>query len=528
MIQDREIIKAVSKIRQRAERQSDIQKLVESYVDTGIVPQLLNNNHQILYGRRGTGKTHVFQVVRDAFEKEGCTVTYVDCRTLGSSAQFSDKDLPIKRRCLSLFRDILSPIYNCLLESIIEKNPKEGIKALEAADQLLSVITEPFVMYKTEELELARSKETGNKIGLGVIANPQQIPGIGGQADFSSSSSEQQSERISVTTEDKVSFPAIHHFLTECLELSSIDIVILLDEWSSIPRDIQPYLAEFLKRSVLPVSNATLKIAALEQRSNFSMLYDSEMIGFELGADISITQDLDDIYVYDRNPDVISNLYGDIILRHLNIELPENYLEDHYKIYKGSNLMSKMFTESKTFYEMSRASEGVIRDLINIFNISFFYAQKQFRKTIDKRSIIESSRQWFEQDKTQHLDESMQNSLKRIIDEVIGKKNSRSFLLPRDLERHPMILKLFDARVIHHMQRGYADKDNPGVRYNIYNLDYGTYVDLMGTSKEPEIELLDSEHESEDKTTQVAVVVPFDDKRSIRRIILTREVLETN
>ena len=41
------------------------------------------------------------------------------------------------------------------------------------------------------------------------------------------------------------------------------------------------------------------------------------------------------------------------------------------------------------------------------------------------------------------------------------------------------------------MQPGHADKDNPGIRYNIYTLDYGTYVDLIGTSKEPQLTLFD-------------------------------------
>ncbi len=86
-----------------------------------------------------------------------------------------------------------------------------------------------------------------------------------------------------------------------------------------------------------------------------------------------------------------------------------------------------------------------------------------------------------------------------------------------------MVIKLFDARVIHQMQKGYADKDNPGVRYNIYSLDYGTYVDLLGTSKEPEIEL----KSIDDRKSPGKIVVPFDDKRSIRRIILTEAVLET-
>ncbi|MBK6536889.1 MAG: hypothetical protein IPG09_03630 [Ignavibacteria bacterium] len=79
----------------------------------------------------------------------------------------------------------------------------------------------------------------------------------------------------------------------------------------------------------------------------------------------------------------------------------------------------------------------------------------------------------------------------------------------------------FDARVIHFIKRGYADKDNPGVRYNVYSLDYGTYVDLINTTKKPELEFVDfDKREKEDE-----FIVPFDDKRSIRRIILTPDIL---
>jgi hypothetical protein len=70
------------------------------------------------------------------------------------------------------------------------------------------------------------------------------------------------------------------------------------------------------------------------------------------------------------------------------------------------------------------------------------------------------------------------------------------------------------------MQRGYADKDNPGVRYNIYTLDYGTYVGLLGTTKQPDLGLkVASDAPSSD------FVVPFDDKRRIRRIILSENIL---
>src|SRR5690606_13727952 len=123
-------------------------------------------------------------------------------------------------------------------------------------------------------------------------------------------------------------------------------------------------------------------------------------------------------------------------------------------------------------------------------------------------SVLEAAQQWFEQDKSQQLDEHFQGVLERIVHEFIGARKSRAFMLPRELERHPTVQKLFDARVIHHMQRGYADKDNPGVRYNIYTVDYGTYVDLIGTARQPEIELVQTDRRD------VHIVVPFDDKRS--------------
>jgi hypothetical protein len=36
--------------------------------------------------------------------------------------------------------------------------------------------------------------------------------------------------------------------------------------------DVQPYLAEFLRRSPLPLSNVAIKIASLEYRSRFTLL----------------------------------------------------------------------------------------------------------------------------------------------------------------------------------------------------------------------------------------------------------------
>ena len=83
-----------------------------------------------------------------------------------------------------------------------------------------------------------------------------------------------------------------------------------------------------------------------------------------------------------------------------------------------------------------------------------------------------------------------------------------------------MIQSLFDLRLVHLIRRGYSDKERPGVRYDIYSLDYGTYVDLKRTHAQPELEF--PELPDGDDAERV---VPFDDNRSIRRIVLSPEIL---
>jgi len=98
MIQDQLLMKAVSGIRQHSEKQQDIQKLLESFVDIGILTQIANVNNQIIYGRRGTGKTHILKVLATRLkeEKENAVI-YIDARTLGSTSQFSDSAISLKQ-----------------------------------------------------------------------------------------------------------------------------------------------------------------------------------------------------------------------------------------------------------------------------------------------------------------------------------------------------------------------------------------------------------------------------------------------
>ncbi len=519
MLADPHLMPAVARIHQRSERQEDLSKLIGTYVDVGLLPQLNNRNHQIFFGRRGTGKTHVIKVLEASLlEQPKVCVCYIDCRTLGSTSQFSDPALPMQQRCLSLFRDILLALQDALLQHIAENPTKSSDSALDALGDFGSSVVDGSRQVLSSVVVTENSASSDGSLKAQVSAGSTGVS-VGAAADASGSVSGKTTVTEHVATRDKIIFPDLNRFLQQVLKAADCQLYILVDEWSSLPLDIQPYLAEFVKRGLLPIKDVTVKISALEHRSRF-VDEEGAGIGFELGADIATAPDLDDYYVYDRNPERLVSVYADILFRHLKAELPENYFEDVLKVTNGDSLASRLFTERAIFAELARASEGVMRDLINIFTLAYFNAHRRGRDSIDKRAVLESARQWFEQDKAQQLDSTLQAVLSRIVKEVIGARRARSFMLPRELERHPVVQRLFDARVLHHMQRGYADKDNPGQRYNIYAIDYGAYVDLLGTAKQPELELIADREVSEE------FVVPYDDKRSIRRIILDRAVLE--
>jgi hypothetical protein len=296
--------------------------------------------------------------------------------------------------------------YHALLEHIVEEPSERADEAQREVDNLASLITEPLKILKAEKLtseqQSASSAETNYSIGGGLSKS-----GLTGKLNATdkqgASQSEKQETQYAIETEDKVIFPELLRALRSVLALADTRLFVLVDEWSSLPLDIQPYLAEFLKRGLLPLSTATLKVSALEYRCRFSERRNGFLCGFELGADISTAPDLDDYFVLDRNPDKITDIYADVLLRHLSSELPDSYLRDNYSVASAQQFSSRLFTERNTCAELARASEGVIRDLINIFTLSFFHAQRRDRDSIDRRAILESARQWFEQDKAQYL-----------------------------------------------------------------------------------------------------------------------------
>lgn len=130
-----------------------------------------------------------------------------------------------------------------------------------------------------------------------------------------------------------------------------------------------------------------------------------------------------------------------------------------------------------------------------------------------------AARAWFQNDKEAALrsrDEALR-LLNWVIDKVIREKRARGFLVNQKSASAPLLLALFDARVLHVVRRGYSAQDEPGERYDVYVIDYGAYVDLIHTKNEP---LGTLPLDGLDGGDGGYVDVPTQDLRAIRRAVL--------
>jgi hypothetical protein len=515
--------KALLKLWKRAES-TDRAKLVDTFVDVGPLFTLLSNHdHQILFGRRGTGKTHALLYLAETVRSDGDLPIYLDMRITGSTGGiYSDTSVPLKERATRLLTDTLSAIHDSIYEYAIDHDDDVDLSNIgPALDELARAITEVEVVgsFERETVEDASAQQSsGGSTSLSVGTSGVDVSVD--QQD-SSESSISRRERVAESGQRRlrVHFGRVGNSLRTLLdELPHSRIWLILDEWSVVPIDLQPLLADLLRRSVFPIKGYTVKIGAVEQRTNvYEPGSQGDYVGIEPGADASADLNLDDFMVFDNDAARATEFFRELLFRHFR-SVDDIDLDDAPT--NSRQLVQLAFTQVNTFEEFVRASEGVPRDAINILAIA---AQRDLNSNISMDRIRAAASTWYQRQKEDAVSSNPEalRLLHWISDEVIGERRARAFLL-RSNKRHRLIDALFDARVIHLLKKNISAHDQPGVRYDVYKLDYGCYVNLMATQKAPEGLLPFDDGES--KPTYVEV--PPDDYRAIRRAILDLEGFE--
>ncbi|MDT0353118.1 hypothetical protein RM445_26755 [Pseudonocardia sp. DSM 45834] len=429
---------------------------------------LHSTDHQILYGRRGTGKTHALQHLSDLVERTGDVSIYVDLRTIGSTGgTYAIGDMSASIRGTQLLVDVLETIHDELFAFALE----QADDLLQSLDALAEAATTVEVVGEVER-ETTVGDTRQSKFGLELSGGPSAKLT---SEDNTSTSAQSRLRRTGIEQLHIVFGPLNRALRAISRALGTRRLWLLLDEWSSIPLDLQPLLADLLRRSVLPVSKITVKIAAIERRCRFSIpTAPGDYVGIELGADAATAVSLDDAMVFSDEGKGAQDFFAQLFYNHSHAMLRR--LVD--PPCDAAQFISEAF-RGDAFLELVRAAEGVPRDAINIAALA---AQLAHEDPVEPLHIRRAARDWYLRDKQAAIDsdEEARIILSKLVNEVVGKRRSRTFLLEHTTSAaHQVIDTLYDARLLHVLRRGIVDREQPGTLYDGFAIDYGCYVALM-------------------------------------------------
>ncbi|MFN4152723.1 MAG: hypothetical protein ACK4IX_17405, partial [Candidatus Sericytochromatia bacterium] len=315
----------------RTER-SSVQNLFNTYADKSIINRLDNNNNQIIYGRRGTGKTHLLFAYQNLIfdknspDKAKRFSVYVDLR----------KYLPLFTSSNSINVESAILIFQALINDLIEDVTNNLKYIFDISEYATFSLFEEKRLEKLKtilaELNIEFNGREFKRLGS-VEFNKEEIKNISGslklneKPEVNIAAKKEQKNAFAETNVQYLSFNKISKLLEELsYQLNETKIVFLLDEWSEIPIDLQPYLAELIKR-VFISSNYTFKIAAIPYRSRFRETIHNEIkIGLEEGGDI-FPISIDNRYIYEVDKIGTKTFYNELLINHLKEINPDIFAD---------------------------------------------------------------------------------------------------------------------------------------------------------------------------------------------------------
>jgi hypothetical protein len=405
----------------------------------------------------------------------GDVVVYVDLRMIGSAGGlYADSTLPADVRGTNLLVDTLETVHDELLAAALARDIADQNGLLQGLDALAEAATVVKVVGEVQrETTFGGTAESTNSVEVSAATLPA-VRASGGHKR--SASAQSRLLRTGVERHQVLFGPLTRALRDITRSLGAARLWVLLDEWNSVPRDLQPLLADLLRRGVLPVGGITVKIAAIERRSRFAALDAmGDYVGIEVGSDAASAVNLDEYLLFDQGQSRARDFFAQLFHNHTLTWLRSTVREPPAN---AASLIEETFRRN-AFSELVRAAEGVPRDAINIAALA---AQHAHDDPIGIGDIRRAARDWYLRDKQTAVNTNppARAALRALIDEVVGHRRARTFVVDQlAAERNGIIEDLHDARLLHLLRRGVADPHHPGMLYDGFAIDYGCYVSLL-------------------------------------------------
>lgn len=502
----REVVERAIRGHHKLPLRSEAQRHYEDlFVDANQLESLDTPDWQVVFGRRGTGKTFLLKLLQEhcmeTVERDRTVAIYVSTQDAkvsphGKNASDRVRAIGFFQTFLELLTDRLTGYVETLLgkPGFLEALSGSKKRAVERADDLLLELLDlaqvgapvrafdDLTVTETASSSESHHSELGVKGGL--AASPAGVSGSLGATGGVGHQRESSTGRIVESTGTTVPrYSLVRDRLLKLMDLLKIErIIVLLDEWSvldpSATTAIQPEFAELLKRAFSGTPKISIKVATNRYQTRFSNRgAGTTYRGLEMAADLFEAINLDRALLGQQE---LAAFYEQLLFKRLA------YLEEDMRKFDPSGtgkpveqFILSIFRSRDTFLELVKGAEGVPRDFLVAFNglaqqnkhsVATTWRTTQVRRVLADKGV-EGQREIEYQSEASQL-------LSPCIKDVVVATRTRLFLAQRDdaMEVSSAIDELLEKRLIHE----YPSREFPvDLRddYRAYLLDYGLWLD---------------------------------------------------
>jgi hypothetical protein len=507
-------------------RAEDLANYDVFFVDPIDIAPLETNANQLIYGRRGSGKTLLLGTlntrIRFRFPQRRVMSFMYDATTFRMSPD-ARPDASVKEQTHAFFGTFITKLCTDLLDLADQVLTKPGwltalglsgtakatrrdaleTAVLELQEAASFGISVPSLGDRedTYETKSSRMRRRRRSLDLGVTALPPYISGPTAAAKWGSGTETDATTLAASVIRPRRQFSPgrIKQLIVEVVELLDLEyLVIFIDEWMSLG-ECQVGFAERLKLCLFNEERIAVKIAADQYQGQLNNSGSGHNFrGLDVGGDIFVELDLDRPF-RDRSRHQV--LYAEALYRRLHYFEPT--LASHFGPPPLSNperFIDSLFATQQAYTELCLGAQGLCRD--------FHRLVQKCAKHIDQ-SAVEGKLDF----------ELVRSALVEMAEELVGRivhsadahrvfmtaitplvvsNRSRYFLVEgRRGTTIPILNDLLSKRAVHSVP---SSDLHPSIRgeFDAYELAHGTFIDLMRAAEFATGERVDDAYDLDD------------------------------
>jgi hypothetical protein len=500
-----ELIKVLSALKLRFDQQAESEYNLATFVPIVDFATLASPNTNVIYGRNGTGKTHLLRAFHEyclnEYDSTRILPVYIDCKTLefGNIGREVDVAHLVQRYYRLFVARVIDALSNfgkkALTPAWLERwfggdtiNKKKSIES--SLSELRKIFSYEIIEQKVTTFKRRRQVQEENALNasLGTTIKLDLLdPKVGVEASLSASEKSKRSEAIEVISDGLavIDYDSVRTLLEAIIESTgAVGIVILVDEWSSIDLDLQPIFAEIINKTLAVSKRIHLKIVALKYFTRFSaVIKPPQRIGLQTGIEIFSGSDLDHLLCFDIDGQAVKDFLTLVAYKHSCAISPGIQQIDAVTFEK--RLCSELYESPNAYLEIVRASEGNPRDFLSLLAASCTIRLNR-SKPLSEKDAEKIAIEHFATTKAPTIKDSgpVASKLYQKLFERVTKNGQKLFLISVEkAEESTPLRELLHFRFIHLVSSTFAALDDNHIphTYALFSMDYGKLVSLKVT-----------------------------------------------